>query len=54
VQTAGDVALVRGTADLRAVGPSGPVDVTLAYLAAWVRHDGAWQLLAYQSARAAP
>jgi hypothetical protein len=54
VQPAGGAALVRGTADVRAVGPSGPVDATLTYLAVWTRRDGRWELLAYQSARATP
>jgi hypothetical protein len=53
VQTAGDAALVRGTVALRALGPTGAVDATLAYLAVHVRRDGRWQLLGYQSAVAA-
>jgi hypothetical protein len=50
----GGAALVRGTARVRAVGPSGAVDATLTYLAVWTRRDGRWELLAYQSARATP
>jgi hypothetical protein len=49
VRLAGDVALVRGLAAVRALGTAGKVDATLAYLAVYVNRDGRWQLVAYQS-----
>ncbi|HEX6945276.1 MAG TPA: nuclear transport factor 2 family protein [Casimicrobiaceae bacterium] len=49
VRLAGDVALVRGFAAVRAVGTAGKVDATLAYLGVYVYRDGRWQLVAYQS-----
>jgi hypothetical protein len=49
VRLAGEVALVRGVADVRALGTAGHVDATLAYLGVYARRDGRWQLVAYQS-----
>jgi ketosteroid isomerase-like protein len=50
VTFAGDAALVRGIADVRAKGPAGAIDATLVYLAVYAQTDGRWQLVAYQSA----
>jgi hypothetical protein len=46
-----DVALLTGTAHLRAVAGGLRVAFALKFLAVWRREDNAWRLFAYQSAK---
>ncbi len=49
---AADLALMTGTARLRATAGAERVAFRLRFLSVWRREDGAWRLFAYQSARA--
>jgi len=46
-----DVAYMSGRARLRATAGALHVEFTLSFLSVWRREDGAWRLLAYQSAK---
>ena len=46
-----DVALMSGRARLRATAGTLHVEFTLSFLSVWRREDGAWRMVAYQSAK---
>jgi hypothetical protein len=46
-----DVALMSGRARLRATAGTLHVEFALSFLSVWRREDGAWRMLAYQSAK---
>jgi len=43
------IALMRGISRVKAVAPSGNVDVSLRFLAVWRLENGKWRFLAWQS-----